>query len=153
MKLRVAWIGKTRDPNLAKLALDYSTRIGRFVPIETTEVKDPKIADDSRRIPEEGKRLLGALDKTDHVIVLDAGGRMWSSKELAAFLAQRLRQGPRQLTFVIGGPSGLSSEVKNRADVVWSLSPLTFTHEMCRVLVLEQLYRALAILHGHPYSK
>ena len=153
MKIRVIWIGKTRDPNLAKLAQDYSTRIGRFLPVEVAELKDPKIADDARRIPEEGKRIVAALDKTDHVIALDAGGRMWSSKELAAFLAQRLRHGPRQLTFVIGGPAGLSSEVKTRADGVWSLSPLTFTHEMCRVLALEQLYRALAILHGHPYSK
>ena len=153
MKLRVIWIGKTRDPNLAKLAAEFEGRVGRFMPLEVTELKDPKIGDDARRVHEEGKLVLGAIEKSDHVIALDAGGRMWSSSELAAFVAQHLRQGRGRLTFVIGGPAGLSQPVKTRADGAWSLSRLTFTHEMTRVLVLEQLYRALAILRGHPYSK
>ncbi len=64
-----------------------------------------------------------------------------------------MTEDPRRLTFVIGGFSGVSEPLKKRADVVWSLSPLTFTHDLCRVLILEQIYRALSIIHNHPYSK
>jgi 23S rRNA (pseudouridine1915-N3)-methyltransferase len=153
MKLRIIWIGRTKDPNLATLVADFASRIGRFTPLEITELKDPKISDDARRIDDEGKRILAALDRSDHVIVLDAGGQMWTSKELAGFIGKHLRESPHHLTFVIGGPAGIAAAVKQRAGRTWSLSPLTFTHDMTRVLVLEQLYRALAILRGHPYAK
>ena len=153
MKLRVIWIGKTKDARLAALATEFASRIGRFLPIEITELKDSKTVNDSRRIDDEGKRVLAALDRSDYVIVLDAGGQMWNSNELAAFVGNHLRQAPGHLTFVIGGPAGIAKPVKECAERIWSISPLTFTHEMIRVLVLEQLYRAMAILRGHPYAK
>jgi 23S rRNA (pseudouridine1915-N3)-methyltransferase len=78
---------------------------------------------------------------------------MWSSSQLAEFLGKHMSEEPRRLTFVIGGFGGSAESVRKRADRKWSLSPLTFTHDMTRVLVLEQLYRALAILNNHPYSK
>lgn len=153
MKLRIIWIGKTKDPGLAKLAADLIQRLQRFVPVEITELKDPRTGDDRRQLAAEEEKLLASLDANDRVIVLDAGGQQWTSQQLAAFVGKHLDSDPRKLTFVIGGYGGLTKPVKERADKIWSLSPLTFTHEMTRVLVVEQLYRAMCILKNHPYSK
>ena len=99
------------------------------------------------------ERLLETLDSNDHVVVLDSEGQPWTSQQLAQFVGKHLGSDPRRLTFVIGGYGGISAKVKARADRQWSLSRLTFTHEMTRLLVVEQLYRALCILNNHPYSK
>ena len=153
MKLRIVWLGKTRDPHLSALAKDFAARIAHSLPIEISELKDVKSGDGERRIQDEATRILGTLDTSDRVILLDAGGSMWSSSQLAEFLGRHMNEDQRRLTFVIGGYGGSAESVRNRADRKWSLSPLTFTHDMTRVLVLEQLYRALAILNNHPYSK
>jgi len=153
MKLRLVWLGKTRDPHLASLAKDFAARIGHSLPIEITELKDVKTGDGERRLQDEATRILATLDVSDRVVLLDANGPMWSSSELAEFLRRHMNEEQRRLTFVIGGFGGTAESVRRRADRKWSLSPLTFTHDMTRVLVLEQLYRALAILNNHPYSK
>jgi len=153
MKLRVVWIGKTKDAGLSKLTSDFLARLQRFVPVEITELKDPKTGDDRRQLAAEEEKLLAALDANDRVIVLDAEGQAWSSQQLATFVGRHLGSNPRRLTFVIGGYGGITKPVKDRAEKLWSLSPLTFTHEMTRVLVIEQLYRAMCILKNHPYSK
>jgi 23S rRNA (pseudouridine1915-N3)-methyltransferase len=85
--------------------------------------------------------------------MLDPKGKSWTSEQLAKFVQQHMTSDPRRMTFVIGDYAGLPDEVKKRADVLWSLSPLTFTHDLTRVLLLEQLYRALSIIHNLPYSK
>src|SRR5262245_33440247 len=139
MKLRVVWIGKTKNPQLAKLCEDYVDRIRHFLKLEIAEVKETK--------------LPAALDRADRVVVLDPKGKSWTSDEFAKFIRQHLTSDSRRLTFVIGDYAGLSPEVKKRADEQWSLSPLTFTHDMTRVLLLEQIYRALSIIHNFPYSK
>ena len=144
MKVRVIWIGKTKDPNLAKLASDFTARIRRFLPLEITELKDSRTED---------KKILGALDASDRVVILDERGATWSSAQLAAFVGKHMNKDPRRLTFVIGGHAGLAESVKQRADQAWSLSPLTFTHDMTRVLLLEQIYRALTIINNHPYPR
>jgi 23S rRNA (pseudouridine1915-N3)-methyltransferase len=151
MKFRLVWLGKTKDPNLAALAKDFTSRIAHSLPIEITEIRDVKPG--KRRVEEEAEKILGAMDASDRVVLLDAGGSMWSSRQLATFIGKHLNEDQRRLTFVIGGFEGVADSVRKRADHVWSLSPLTFTHDMTRVLVLEQLYRALAILNNHPYSK
>jgi 23S rRNA (pseudouridine1915-N3)-methyltransferase len=153
MKLRVVWIGKTKSKELGTLIADFLERVRRFVPVEVTELRDPRAGDSRRQLAAEEERLLDALDSEDRVVVLDAGGKSWTSQQLAQFVGQHLRNDPRRLTFVIGGYGGMSEKVKARAERLWSLSPLTFTHEMTRVLVAEQLYRALCILNNHPYSK
>lgn len=153
MKLRIIWIGKTKNQNLADLIKDFDSRVRRFLPLEIRELKDVKTSDGSRRIEEEGSRILSAIDDADRVIVLDAAGQLWNSRQFAAFVGKHLREDPRAITFVIGGYGGLAESVKQRADKMWSLSPLTFTHDLTRVLVLEQIYRALANLNNHPYSK
>ena len=153
MKFRLVWIGKTKDADLAALTTDLLQRLKRFVPVEITEIKDPRTGDDRRQMAAEEERLLAALGSSDRVIVLDAAGQTWSSPQLAAFVGKHFESDPRKLTFVIGGYNGIAKTVKDRADKVWSISPLTFTHEITRLLVVEQLYRAMCILKNHPYSK
>ena len=153
MKLRIVWVGKTRNAPLAQLVEDYLIRLRRFVPVDVTEVRDPKLGNEKRQMKAEEERLSAVLDSDDRVIVLDAAGQSWSSQQLATFVDKHLRSDPRRLTFVIGGYGGVSEKLKARAERKWSLSPLTFTHEMTRFLLAEQLYRALCILNNHPYSK
>ena len=138
MKLRVVWVGKTKNPQMAKLCADYIERIEHFLPLEIAELKE--------------SRVLSALG-SDRVVVLDPKGKSWTSEQLASFVEQHMTSDPRRLTFVIGDYEGVPDEVKNRADVQWSLSPLTFTHDLTRVLLLEQIYRALAIIRNIPYSR
>ena len=139
MKLRVVWVGKTKNPHITKLCEDYAGRIRHFLPLEIVEVNESK--------------LLRALDSADRVVVLDPKGDAWTSEQLAKFVGRHMSADSRRLTFVIGDFAGLPAGIKSRADVQWSLSPLTFTHDLARVLLFEQLYRALSIIHNFPYSK
>ena len=139
MKLRVVWVGKTKNPHIAKLCEEYAGRIRHFLPLEIVEVNESK--------------LLRALDSADRVVVLDPKGNAWTSEQLAKFVSRHMSADSRRLTFVIGDFAGLPAGIKSRADVQWSLSPLTFTHDLARVLLFEQLYRALSIIHNFPYSK
>jgi len=139
MKVRVVWVGKTKSPELAKLCSDYLARIGHFLPIEVLEVKE--------------SRLAAAMDSADRNVALDPAGKSWTSNQFAGFLEKHMSEDSRRLTFVIGDFAGLPAEVKTRADVQWSLSPLTFPHDLIRVILLEQLYRALTIIRNIPYSK
>ena len=139
MKLRIVWVGKTKNPQQANLCEDYIGRIRHFLRLEIAEVKEAK--------------LLAELDSSDRVVALDPKGKSWTSEQFAKFVQQHMTSDPRSLTFVIGDFAGLPPEVKKRADVQWSLSPLTFTHDLTRVLLLEQIYRALSIIHNLPYSK
>ena len=148
MKLRVLWVGKTKNPQLARLCEEYASRIEHFLPLNIAEVKEPKGG-----MRAEGEKLLAAVGDSDRLVVLDPRGKSWTSEQLAKFVQQHMTADPRRLTFVIGGYEGLADSVKNRADVQWSLSPLTFTHDLTRVVLLEQLYRALSIIHNLPYSK
>ena len=139
MKLRVIWVGKTKNPHVAKLCADYAERIKHFLPLEIADVKEAK--------------LNAALDGSDRVLVLDPKGTPWTSDQFAKFIQKHMTSDPCRLTFVIGDYAGLPPNVKKRADVQWSLSPLTFTHDLTRVLLLEQIYRALSIIHNFPYAK
>ena len=139
MKLRAVWVGKTKNAHIAKLCDDYAVRIRHFLPLEIAEIKEEKI--------------LSALDASDRVVVLDPKGKAWTSEQLAKFVQQHMTSDPRRLTFVIGDYAGLPADIKKRADVQWSLSSLTFTHELARVLLLEQLYRALSIIYNLPYAR
>ena len=152
MKLRVLWVGKTRSPELNRLIEDYSSRISHFLPLDKSEVREPK-GEGTKRIEAEGEKLLEAVGRSDRVIALDPNGREWTSEQLADFIRKHMNEDARNLTFVVGGYAGLSGAVRLRADIRWSLSPLTFTHDLTRVILLEQIYRALSIIHNLPYSK
>jgi len=104
-------------------------------------------------IAEEGKRIISALHLEAYVVLLDVGGREWSSHQLASEIERWQVEGKRDVAFIVGGHNGVSAEVAARADMSWSLSRLTLTHEMVRPLLLEQIYRAYTIIHGLPYQK
>jgi 23S rRNA (pseudouridine1915-N3)-methyltransferase len=105
-----------------------------------------------RAIQREGADMLAALAKDDYVVALEIGGKSMSTGQLSAWLAERMQQG-RPLALLIGGPDGLATQCRERADLDWSLSPLTLPHALVRVVVAEQLYRALSLLAGHPYHR
>ena len=154
MRLRLIWTGKTRNEHLRALADDYLKRLSRFVRCEVVELRECTAADERACLEEEGKRRLGALASDALAVLLDVGGpTRWSSEELAAQVEGWQGRSVKEVAFVVGGHLGISDEVRRRADVRWSLSPLTLTHEMARVLVAEQLYRAYTITRGLPYQK
>jgi 23S rRNA (pseudouridine1915-N3)-methyltransferase len=106
----------------------------------------------SRAMSREGTEMLAALGKDDFVVALEIAGKSMSTEQLSLWLAERMRDG-RPLALLIGGPDGLSTECRERADQSWSLSPLTLPHALARVVVAEQLYRAVSLLAGHPYHR
>jgi 23S rRNA (pseudouridine1915-N3)-methyltransferase len=105
-----------------------------------------------RAVAREGERMLAALSSKDYVVALEVQGVSMSTEKLGAWLAERMREG-KPLAFLIGGPDGLAAECQKRADRSWSLSPLTLPHALVRVVVAEQIYRAMSLLSGHPYHR
>jgi len=150
MKFRFVWIGKTRDAHIRALVDEYLKRLSRFVKYEITELRESAAHEGNR---EEGKRILAALREDAFVILLDVAGREWSSRELSAEIERWQQQSHKEIAFIIGGQNGVSEDVAGRANYRWSLSRLTLTHEMARVVLTEQLYRAYTIIHGLPYQK
>jgi len=150
MKFKFVWVGKTRDRDWKTLQDEYLERLSHFVNCEIKEVKDAREANSAEI---EGNRLLASLNHSSFVVLLDVKGRTLSSYELAAEIEKWQNRGSREIAFVIGGANGVSREVAERADVTVSLSFLTFTHEMARVILIEQLYRAFTIIKGFPYQK
>ncbi|HEY8371100.1 MAG TPA: 23S rRNA (pseudouridine(1915)-N(3))-methyltransferase RlmH [Thermodesulfobacteriota bacterium] len=156
MRITVLWVGKTRSGFLAEGIEYYARQAGRYGPIETRAVKESPItarADPRRILADEGARLLAALPAGAHVVALDPGGQALDSTGLAAYIGRRRDEGVKELAFVIGGPLGLDESVRKRAHLVLSLSAMTLTHEMARLVLLEQIYRAETILRGEPYHK
>ena len=147
MKLQFIWVGKTRNPHYLALQQDYSRRLSHFVNTEFVEVRE------GPEKQSEGKRLLEKLNHSSLVWLLDVEGKGLSSHDLAEQIERWQNASTREITFVIGGADGVSPEVADRADVKVSLSFLTLTHEMARVVLLEQLYRAYTIIKGFPYQK
>ncbi|MEN3327376.1 MAG: rRNA (pseudouridine1915-N3)-methyltransferase [Acidobacteriota bacterium] len=152
MRIRIVWTGKTRDARLRALVDDYAARLSHFVRCEVTELRELGRADKSG-IERETKRISDALHPGAVTVLLDSEGAEWTSQQLAAQVQSWEGSGVKEVAFVIGGPNGLASDFKARADKRWSLSRLTLTHEMARVLLFEQLYRAYTIIHGLPYQK
>jgi 23S rRNA (pseudouridine1915-N3)-methyltransferase len=153
MRLRLIWVGKTKDERLRALAEDYLRRLSRFCRAEVTELREGASADERAVVEEEGRRIADALTPGSLTVLLDVEGRQWSSPELAAEVERWQNSGRKEIAFVVGGHLGVAEEIRARADVRWSLSRLTLTHEMARVVLAEQLYRAHTILRGLPYQK
>jgi 23S rRNA (pseudouridine1915-N3)-methyltransferase len=142
MRLRLLMLGKTRRPEMRAALDDYVGRISRSCPIEITEVRDAETA---------LKKL--EFDRSATVILLDAGGRSIDSNALAKWLSQLRDRGTRELIFLCGDADGFPEALRERAHQKLSLGALTFSHELARVMLAEQLYRAFAILSGSPYPK
>jgi len=150
MKFRFVWIGKTKEKNWRSLQDEYLRRLSHFVRYEITELRD-SAPHEGKEI--EGKLILDKLNQSSFVCLLDVAGRVLSSHELSDTVEGWQNRGVKEVVFVIGGADGVSADVAQRADIVLSLSILTFTHEMARVILLEQLYRAFTIIKGFPYQK
>lgn len=152
MRFRIIWIGKTRDARLRALIDDYAARLSHFVRCEVTELKEQGRADKTG-IDKEMKRISDSLRPGSLTVLLDPAGAEWTSEELAAQVRSWEGNGVKEVAFVVGGPRGVAREFAAKVDKRWALSRLTLTHEMARVLLLEQLYRAFTIIHGLPYQK
>lgn len=153
MKLHFVWIGKTRDRACAALVEDYLERIQRFAACEVSELKEQQSGAEKRLIAAEGRRLVSAIERDDFVALLDEGGSEFTSPRFAEFIGERQQAGTKRLAFIIGGFAGVSGEVKQRADIRLALSRMTLTHELARVILTEQVYRAFTLLAGLPYHK
>ena len=152
MRLRVIWPGKTKDARLKALIDDYADRLSHFVRCEIVELREES-RNDRAGIDKETARISDALRPGAVKVMLDPAGVEWTSHELANQVRQWEGGGIKEVAFIVGGPRGLSEELSSRADKRWSLSRLTLTHEMARVLLFEQLYRAYTIVHNLPYQK
>ncbi len=153
MRLRVIWTGKTRDAHLRALADDYLNRLSRFVKCEIAEFGDSRSGDKKVDIARDSRRISDGLHEGAVNVLLDPLGVEWSSEQLADEMQRWQDGGTREVAFVIGGPNGVSTELAASMSKRLSLSRLTLTHEMARVVLLEQLYRAYTIIHGLPYQK
>jgi 23S rRNA (pseudouridine1915-N3)-methyltransferase len=142
MRIQLLFLGKTRRPEIRALVQDYAARIGRYAEIAIRELRPDSAA--SRR----GLEFGGAT-----VVLLDAQGKRFSSEQLAEWIKSCRDGGQRELVFLCGAAEGFPEGLARRASVRISLSPLTFSHELARVMLAEQIYRAFALLAGHPYPK
>ena len=149
--IRLIVVGQARAAYFRKAAAHYLTALGRYVPAEEIVVRDGKSSDPARRKAEETKTILSRLAPRDFLVVLDEGGRSLPSRELAVRLRTWLDDPGRTPCFVVGGAFGLAPEILTRADVTLALGPGTLPHELARVVLYEQLYRAAAIGAGAPY--
>lgn len=159
MKIAIVCVGKLRETYWRDAAGEYIKRLGRFGPISVIELPDlpePKKASDAdirRLVDAEGAAMLAHLRPRDHVVALCLDGKQRSSRQLAARVAQLESGGTDRALFLIGGSNGLSDAVLSRANETLSFSSMTFPHQLARVMLLEQLYRARKILSGEAYHK
>ena len=150
MKLRFIWIGKTKDSNWKALQDEYLRRLSHFVKYEIVELKDTTPPANAEI---EGERIIAALNPRTFAVLLDVKGDAISSHDLAVTVETWQNRGLKEVSFLIGGANGVSRQVAEMADISLSLSFLTLTHEMARVVLVEQLYRAYTIIKGFPYQK
>lgn len=153
MRLTLLLTGKTTDAHLQALIDDYVRRLGHYVPFSVQvlpDLKNAKALSMEQVKEQEGQLILKALTPNQEVILLDEHGREFRSVEFADYVQRKMASG-RDVTFVVGGPYGFSRAVYDRADGQLSISKMTFSHQMIRLLFTEQLYRAMTILHHEPY--
>lgn len=153
MKIKIVSVGSIKEKFLKDAISEYLKRLTRFAKIEIIEVDETKIQNKSEEQvkKEEGERLLKRIGQDEFVILLDLKGELISSEVLAQKINDLINKGISPLTFVIGGTLGLSEEVRKRANIKLSISKMTFTHQMCRMIILEQIYRAFKIINNEEY--
>lgn len=154
MKTCLLVIGKTDAAYIREGIEEYEKRLKRYIPYEMKvlpDVKNAKNMGEGLQKEREGEMILEQLQVTDVVVLLDEKGRQYTSVEFSEYLAQKMLGGIKRLVFVIGGPYGFSETVYRRANDKLSLSKMTFSHQMVRMIFAEQIYRAMTILKGEPY--
>ncbi|MBL8150625.1 MAG: 23S rRNA (pseudouridine(1915)-N(3))-methyltransferase RlmH [Blastocatellia bacterium] len=153
MHLQLLWVGKTKDRRIAELISDYLQRLSKYAKYELKQLREVKATDKRKVIEAEADLILDTIDLSSYKVVLDENGQQFTSEQFAATLEKLQIRSVRELVFVVGGHFGLSERIREQADLLWSLSSLTLTHDMARLLLAEQLYRGYTILNGHPYQK
>jgi 23S rRNA (pseudouridine1915-N3)-methyltransferase len=147
VKLKIAWIGKTKEPAIASLTEEYLKRISRYSPVESIPLRD-----EADLLAKFGASKTGASARDKSTLVLlDSRGKEFSSEQFSKFLGDYQERNPLPLGFAIGGPDGFGAEARSAAQHIISLGKMTLAHELARVVLLEQVYRAFTILKGHPY--
>ena len=148
MKITLVVIGKTNGKFLIEGINEYTKRLSYYIPFNIDylpDVKNNKKLSEDQQKTLEGNTILGALEKSDYVVLLDEHGKEFT------YIEKKMASVPKRLVFIVGGPYGFSQEVKERANEKISLSKMTFSHEMIRLIFTEQLYRAMTIMNNEPY--
>ncbi|MBV2195603.1 MAG: 23S rRNA (pseudouridine(1915)-N(3))-methyltransferase RlmH [Flavobacterium sp.] len=154
MNIRLLAIGKTDNKALQTLIEDYTKRLSFYVKFDLEiipDIKNVKNLSESQQKEKEGDLILSKIGPTDHLILLDENGKTFSSEGFSDFLQKKMNSGIKSLVFVIGGPYGFSETVYQKAQGKVSLSEMTFSHQMVRLFVIEQIYRGFTILKNEPY--
>ena len=156
VNLRIISIGKTKERWIQSGFDHYSKLLSKYARLEEDIVKAEKVLDESRGdslLKKEGERIISRLRKDEPVVVLDQNGKLMSSEQLSEHLNKHFKSGKSRIDFVIGSALGVSEDVKAHADLLLSFSRMTFPHELAKLMLTEQLYRAMSILHGGKYHK
>jgi 23S rRNA (pseudouridine1915-N3)-methyltransferase len=156
MKLRFVWIRSSADAELVEVQSRYLNRIKHFFPVDVTEVAPPRgrqSSTDGSMIRAQSAALLGAITAKSHTVVLDERGRSMDSLKFAKWLERLTIDQPHGVTFVLGGDVGFDDTVRDAADTLLSLSAMTMPHQLARVLLLEQIYRACTLMRNIQYHK
>ena len=154
MNIRLLTIGKTDNKSLQTLIDDYTKRLSFYVKFDLEiilDIKNVKNLSEAQQKEKEGELILSKITPTDHLILLDENGKTFSSVGFSDFLQKKMNAGTKTLVFVIGGPYGFSETVYQKAQGKVSLSEMTFSHQMVRLFVIEQIYRGFTILRNEPY--
>jgi len=154
MKIKLLAIGKTDDKNLQTLIETYQNRLKHYINFEIEiipDLKNVKNLSEAQQKEKEGTLILKRLNATDVLILLDEKGKEFRSVDFSQFLQKKMNAGIKQLVLVIGGPYGFSDEVYKKSQGKISLSKMTFSHQMIRLFIVEQIYRAFTILKNEPY--
>ena len=159
MNIEIICIGKLKEKYWRDAMGEYAKRLGRYCRFKITELKEARLpanasdADEENVKNAEGTAILGAIQDRMYVVALDVRGQEISSEKLAARMERHMNSGTSGIAFIIGGSLGLSEEVLRRADTRLSFSPMTFPHQMMRVILAEQIYRSFKIIHNETYHK
>jgi 23S rRNA (pseudouridine1915-N3)-methyltransferase len=145
LKIKIGWIGKTKEPAIAALTEEYLKRISRYAPTEGVSLRD------EAALIELCGRASGKTGAKSTLVLMDSRGKEFSSEQFAKFVADYQDRNPLPIVFAIGGADGFSDATRAAAQQTFSLGKMTLAHELARVVLLEQLYRAFTILKGHPY--
>lgn len=154
MNIKLITIGKTDNKNLQTLIEDYTKRLSFYIKFDLDiipDIKNVKNLSETQQKEKEGELILSKITATDNLILLDENGKTFSSVGFSEFLQKKMNAGTKTLVFVIGGPYGFSETVYQKAIGKVSLSEMTFSHQMVRLFVIEQLYRGFTILKNEPY--
>lgn len=153
MKITVIAVGKMRDRCLKELSTEYQGRLKHYLPLAEREVAKASSGDAEQVMAQEARRLINQTPDGALTVALTEEGTMLSSPQVAEKFEQWMVEGRQEVVFYIGGAFGLDAELKKSCHQRWSLSKMTFPHDMARVFLWEQLYRAMTIIRGEPYHK